>query len=44
MAEARVSFPLRRMMVDLAVRAQDDQPRPDHGFTAAVEMRVRAAL
>jgi hypothetical protein len=42
--EGKVSFPLRNMMVDLAVRAQDDQPRPDHGFTAAAEVRVRAAL
>jgi hypothetical protein len=44
MMEGRVSFPLRNMMVDLAVRAQDDQPRPDRGFTAAAEVRVRAAL
>jgi hypothetical protein len=44
MAEARLSFPLHRMMVDLTVRAQDDQPRPDRGFTAAAEVRVRAAL
>jgi hypothetical protein len=44
MAEARLSFPFRRMMVDFAVSAQDDQPRPDRGFTAAAEMRIRAAL
>jgi hypothetical protein len=44
MAEARLSFPFRRMMVDLAVSAQDDQPRPDRGFSAAAEVRVRAAL
>jgi hypothetical protein len=44
MVEGRLSFPLRQMMVDLAVRAQDDQPRPDRGFTAAAEIRVRAAL
>jgi hypothetical protein len=44
MMEGRMSFPFHHMMVDFAVRAQDDQPRPDHGFTAAVEMRVRAAL
>jgi hypothetical protein len=44
MVEGRVSFPFRRMMIDFSVRAQDDQPRPDRGFTAAAEMRVRAAL
>jgi hypothetical protein len=44
MAEGKMSFPLRNMMIDLAVRAQDDQPRPDRGFTAAAEIRVRAAL
>jgi hypothetical protein len=44
MVEGRVSFPLRQMMVDLAVRAQDDQPRPDHGFNAAVEIRLRSML
>jgi hypothetical protein len=44
MVEGRLSFPLRQMMVDLAVRAQDDQPRPDRGFMAAAEIRVRAAL
>jgi hypothetical protein len=44
MVEGRVSFPFRRMMVDLAVRAQDDQPRPDHGFNAAAEIRLRSML
>jgi hypothetical protein len=44
MVEGRMSFPFRRMMIDFSVRAQDDQPRPDRGFTAAAEMRVRAAL
>ncbi len=44
MVEGRVSFPFRRMMVDLAVRAQDDQPRPDRGFNAAAEIRLRSML
>jgi hypothetical protein len=44
MVEGRMSFPFRRMMVDLAVRAQDDQPRPDHGFNAAAEIRLRSML
>ncbi|OJU10799.1 MAG: hypothetical protein BGN85_03395, partial [Alphaproteobacteria bacterium 64-11] len=44
MVEGKISLPVRNMMVDLAVRAQDDQPRPDRGFTAAAEVRVRAAL
>jgi hypothetical protein len=44
MVEGRVSFPFRQMMVDLAVRAQDDQPRPDHGFNAAAEIRLRSML
>jgi hypothetical protein len=44
MVEGRMSFPFRRMMVDLAVRAQDDQPRPDRGFNAAAEIRLRSML
>jgi hypothetical protein len=44
MVEGHVSFPFHRMMVDLAVRAQDDQPRPDHGFNAAAEIRLRSML
>jgi hypothetical protein len=44
MVEGRMSFPFRRMMVDLAVRAQDDQPRPDRGFNVAAEIRLRSML
>jgi hypothetical protein len=38
--EARVHFPLRNLTIDLAVRVQDDQPRPDHGFVAAGELAL----
>jgi hypothetical protein len=44
MGEARVSLPLPRMKLDLAVRLQDDQPRPKTGFTASVEAALRIAL
>jgi hypothetical protein len=44
LAEGRLSFPLHQIMVDVAIRAQDDQPRPDRGFSAAAEIRVRTAL
>jgi hypothetical protein len=37
MGEARFSFPLWKAHVDLAGRLQSDQPRPDHGFTGAIE-------
>ncbi len=42
MAEARMTVPWRTMTLDVAVRLQDDQPRPDSGFGAAFEMRLRA--
>ncbi len=38
LVEARVSFPWRNWTFDLEARAQDDQPRPYHGFTGAVEL------
>ena len=44
MGEARVSLPLPRMKLDLAVHLQDDQPRPKTGFTASVEAALRIAL
>ena len=40
MAEARVSFPYRSFHIDLAARIQDDQPRPDKGFQAAIEAAI----
>lgn len=43
-AEARVTLPLPGMKLDLAGRIQDDQPRPDKGFAASVEMALRIAL
>jgi hypothetical protein len=42
--EARVSLPMPGFKVDLAARLQDDQPRPDKGFTASIEMGVRLDL
>ena len=42
MAEARVSLPWQGLMLDLAGRIQDDQPRPHHGTAAAVEVALRA--
>jgi len=36
--EARVHVPLDDLSVDLAVRLEDDQPRPDRGFAAAGEI------
>ena len=41
MAEARMIFPFRGANFELAFRAQDDQPRPDSGATAAVELAIR---
>lgn len=40
MGEARVAFPLWKIHVDLAGRLQSDQPRPDHGFTGAIEAEL----
>ncbi|HJW42298.1 MAG TPA: capsule assembly Wzi family protein [Rhizomicrobium sp.] len=44
MAEARVSFPWHQFHVDLAGRLQDDQPRPSHGFKAAIETSIGVNL
>lgn len=40
LAEARVNIPFRGWKLDLAARVQDDQPRPDKGFTGAFEAGV----
>jgi hypothetical protein len=42
--EARVHFPLKNLSVDVAVRIQDDQPRPDKGFAAAGELSINYRL
>jgi hypothetical protein len=42
--EARVHFPFDQLSVDLAVRLQDDQPRPDRGFAAAGEVALAYRL
>lgn len=42
--EARVHFPFEQLSVDLAIRLQDDQPRPDRGFVAAGEVALAYRL
>jgi hypothetical protein len=48
MVEARVGMPFEveshTIRLDLEARVQDDQPRPDHGFLASLEARVRFGL
>ena len=41
LGEARVSFPFRTWMIDVAGRLQTDQPRPDKGFEASIETALR---
>ena len=40
LAEARLGIPLHKWKLELALRAQDDQPRPDHGATGAAEAEL----
>jgi len=41
LAEARVGVPvMEHLKVDIAARVQDDQPRPDHGATGAIEAEL----
>lgn len=46
--QARISFPLmlsdRETHLDMEVRLQDDQPRPDKGFLVAIEAALRVNL
>lgn len=42
--EAKVHFPFQKLSVDVAVRLQDDQPRPDRGFAAAGELAINYHL
>jgi hypothetical protein len=42
--EARLKVPLKNWSVELAVRLQDDQPRPDKGFAAAGELSINYRL
>jgi hypothetical protein len=44
MGEARVTLPLRIFKLDLALRLQDDQPRPQKGFAATFESAIRIGL
>jgi len=48
LAEARIRLPVdlggQGFMLDLAGRVQDDQPRPSHGFAAAIEAGIRMGL
>jgi hypothetical protein len=44
-ADARVALPLPgAMKLDLSLRLQDDQPRPDKGFAASFEAALRILL
>lgn len=43
-AQGRVRMPWQKMQVDLAMRLQDDQPRPRQGFDAAFEITLIAGL
>ena len=42
--EARIKYPLKNLSVELAVRLQSDQPRPDKGFVAAGELSINYRL
>ena len=42
--ELRMSLPWQAMKLDLALRLQDDQPRPHRRFDAAFELALRAPL
>lgn len=42
--EARLHLPFEGLALDVAMRIQDDQPRPDKGFTAAGELGLNWAL
>jgi hypothetical protein len=44
MAEARVGLPWHSMKLDLALRLQDDQPRPRSGLEAGFDIALRAPL
>ncbi|HEY3637841.1 MAG TPA: capsule assembly Wzi family protein [Rhizomicrobium sp.] len=44
MEEAKVHVPFEGFSIDLAVRLQDDQPRPDRGFAASGEVALADRL
>jgi hypothetical protein len=44
MVEGKVSLPFHNMKLDLALRIQDDQPRPSHGWTGGLEIALRRQL
>jgi hypothetical protein len=44
MGVARLSMPFRGFSIDLEGRVQDDQPRPHHGATGAVEVALKFGL
>jgi hypothetical protein len=44
MGVARLSMPFDGFSIDLEGRVQDDQPRPHHGATGAVEMALKFGL
>jgi hypothetical protein len=44
MGVARLSMPFHGLRIDLEGRVQDDQPRPHHGATGAVELALNYGL
>jgi hypothetical protein len=44
LGEARMHFPFERFSIDLAVRLQDDQPRPDRGVAGSGEIALAFRL
>ena len=44
LGEARVKMPLKWATIEVAGRLQDDQPRPHHGFEAAVEAALTFSM
>ena len=44
MMEGKLSLPFHNMNLDLALRLQDDQPRPAHGWTGGLEIALRRQL
>ena len=42
--EGRITFPWRNWTFDLEARVQDDQPRPNHGFSGAIELATQYSL
>ena len=44
MGVARIAMPFRDFEIDVEGRLQDDQPRPAHGKTGAIEVALKIGL